>query len=242
MVRLTVPRSRTRAQTRAVLVAVLLPLALTACSDEQGPSDEPTADVQDRLDAARTVLDEAASIDFSLTTDVLPSGTPGLLSATGVGNHDPAFRGDVTVSAVGQNVDAEVVSVDGQVRAKLGFAPSYVPLDPASVGAPDPATFFDRETGVSRWLTTTEDPVLGDQTRAGEEVLTEVSGTLPGDVVQAVVPTADAAADFDVTYDLTDDDVLRTATITGPFYPGGEDVTYDLAVDASDEPVDIQAP
>jgi len=231
--------ARTRA---AALAACLLPLTLAACSDDAPPSPDPTVDVQDRLDAAKAALDEAASIDFDLSTDALPSGTPGLLSATGVGTHDPAFRGDVVVSAVGQNVDAAVVSVDGQVQAKLGFTPSYIPFDPASVGAPDPAGFFDPDTGVSGFLTSTDDPVEGDQTRDGEDVLTQISGTLPGEVVQTLVPTADAASDFDVTYDLTDEDVLRTASITGPFYPDGEDVTYALRVEASDQAVDIQAP
>lgn len=221
---------------------MLLLLTLVACSGDESPSADPTVDVQDRLDAAKVALDEAESIDIDLSTDALPSGTTGLLSATGVGTHDPAFEGDVTVSVIGQNQDASVVSVDGQLQAKLGFTPVYIPFDPASVGAPDPATFFDPETGVSGWLSSTADPVEGDQTRDGEDVLTEISGTLPGEVVQGVVPTADPAADFDVTYDLTDGDVLRTATITGPFYPGGEDVTYDLTVEASDQAVDIQLP
>jgi hypothetical protein len=120
----------------------------------------------------------------------------------------------------GAQQDAEVVSVDGEVQAKLGFAPAFVPVDPASLGAPDPAAFFDNETGVSNFLSSTADPVEGEETRDGEDVLSSISGTLPGDVVKEVVPTADAGGTFDVTYALTDDDVLRSARITGPFYPG----------------------
>ena len=219
----------------------MLALPVAGCTDDGGP-DEPVGDVQDRLDAAKATLDDAASISIDLSTDALPDGTTGLLSATGVGTHDPAFDGDVTVAVAGAEQDAEVVAVDGEVQAKLGFTPDYIPVDPASLGAPDPANFFSRETGVSNFLASTVDPVEGEQTRDGEEVLTQVTGSLPGDVVKDVVPTADASAEFDVTYDLSDDDVLRSATITGPFYPGGEDVTYDLTAEASDEAVTITAP
>ena len=223
----------------ALVVVLALPVA--GCTDDGGP-DEPVGDVQDRLDAAKATLDDAASISIDLSTDALPDGTTGLLSATGVGTHDPAFDGDVTVAVAGAEQDAEVVAVDGEVQAKLGFTPDYIPVDPASLGAPDPANFFSRETGVSNFLASTVDPVEGEQTRDGEEVLTQVTGSLPGDVVKDVVPTADANAEFDVIYDLSDDDVLRSATITGPFYPGGEDVTYDLTAEASDEAVTITAP
>ena len=198
--------------------------------------------MQERLAAAKTTLDEAESINIDLSTEALPDGTTGLISATGVGNHDPAFDGDVTVAVAGARQDAEVVSVDGQVQAKLGFTPNYIPVDPATLGAPDPATFFDPETGVSNFLSATSDPVEGEEVRDGEEVLAQISGTLAGDVVKDVVPTADAAGEFEVTYALSDDDVLRSARITGPFYPDAADVTYDLTAEASDEAVTITAP
>ncbi len=57
-----------------------------------------------------------------------------------------------------------------------------------------------------------------------------------------LLPSADDAADFTVEFRLTDDDVLRDASITGPFYPDGGDVTYELVVEPSDESVDITAP
>jgi lipoprotein LprG len=223
-------------------LVLALGLATAGCSGDDSPEDDSGATVQERLDAAKTTLDEAESINIDLSTDALPDGTIGLLSATGVGNHDPAFDGDVTVAVAGASQDAEVVSVDGQVQAKLGFAPAYVPVDPARLGAPDPASFFDRETGVSNFLSTTIEPVEGEETRDGEEVLTSISGTLPGDVVKDVVPTADSQGEFDVTYALSDDDVLRSARITGPFYPDAPDVTYDLTAEASDEAVTITAP
>jgi lipoprotein LprG len=73
-------------------------------------------------------------------------------------------------------------------------------------------------------------------------VLTSITGTLPGSLVKTIIPSADDAASFDVTYRLTDDDELRDATISGPFYPNGGDVTYKVELTTSDEPVTIKLP
>ena len=56
--------------------------------------------------------------------------------------------------------------------------------------------------------------------RGGEdnkEVLTEYTGTVAGDAVKNIIPSA--AGDFDATYTITDDGELREAELTGVFYP-----------------------
>ena len=53
-------------------------------------------------------------------------------------------------------------------------------------------------------------------------------------LAQAVAPP--------VTYRLTEDNELRDASISGPFYPGVADVTYDISVTTSSEPVSITLP
>lgn len=215
-------------------------LLLTSCSQ----SEETTRPdmLGPRLEAARTVLDDAETIDLSLTTEKLPSGVTGLLSATGKGNHSPAFTGDVRVSASGASVEAQVVSTGGEVYAKIAFAPGFTVIDPADFGAPDPGALVASTGGVSELLTRTTDLTAGDRTRDGSDVLTAVDGTLAGSDVRSLIPTADESGRFDVSYRLTDDDVLRDATITGPFYSGGDDVTYTLTATASDTPVEITAP
>lgn len=210
-----------------------------AGDDPGGAGEDPAG----RLEQARAVLDEADSLQVRLATDSLPDDTQGLVEADGVGTHAPAFEGTVTVraGALGE-VDADVVSLDGDVLAKIGFAPAYAPIDPADYGAPDPARLVDPDDGVSSWLTATDGLDQGEQSRDGEQVLTTLSGTLPGEVVQELIPSADDTADFAVDYRLTDDDVLSDATIVGPFYAGVDDVTYTLDVTASDEPVEITRP
>jgi lipoprotein LprG len=226
----------------AALICASLLLVVTGCSGDD-PADDPEDEGEDlgaRLATAKTQIDEAPSIDFTIRTDQLPSGVSGLLEAEGTGTSEPAFDGMVRVSP--GPIDAEVISVDDTVYAKVGFTPAFLEVEPSTLNAPDPADFFDPETGVSSLLVATEDPQAGEDERDGEDVLTTVTGTLPGEPLAALLPTADEAGQFDVSYRLTEDDLLRGATITGPFYEGSDDVTYDLTVEPSDETVEITAP
>lgn len=226
----------------AICGAALL-LSVAACSDDSGSGGTPQEEGPDlgaRLANAKALIDEAPSIDFTIATDSLPSGVTGLLEAAGTGINAPAFDGTARVSL--GPTDAEVVSVDGTVYAKVGFAPRFVEFDPGTLGAPDPAIFFDTDQGVSSLLVATEALEAGEDERDGEDVLTTINGTLPGELLTALLPTADENGEFDVTYRLTEEDLLKGALITGPFYAGSDDVTYDLTVDPSDEPVEITAP
>jgi lipoprotein LprG len=224
----------------AVATVLAGPLLLAGCSDDDS-SDATPDELADRLDAAKTQLDDAASIEFDLATDELPDGVTGLLEADGTGNHDPAFEGDVTVSAMG-GVDADVIAIGDDVWAQISFSPTYVPVDPSELGAPNPATLFDRDDGITSLLTSTENLEAGEQSRDGDVVLTTVTGTLPGDIVQRLLPTADESATFDVEYRITDDDALHDAEMTGPFYGDAGDITYTMSLTASDEQVEITAP
>jgi len=211
----------------------------------QGDSDEKKTDtsaLQNRLSAARTTIDEAETVDISLATKSLPDGVTGLLSATGQGNHSPAFKGKVKVVTGGSTLSADVVSAEGTLKAKTSFSPLYLEIDPASLKAPDPAALLDPETGVTQILDQTETLKAGDESRDGSDVLTTITGTLPGSLVRTIIPSADAKQTFDVKYRLTDDDELRDATLTGPFYPEGGDVTYTVKLTTSDEPVTIKVP
>jgi len=235
-------RRRLRPTARLVLTVALASAFVAGCSSgDDAPSGASAEELASRLESARTTLDEAESLEFSITTAELPSGVTGLLSAAGVGNHDPAFEGDVKVSS-GGTIDAEVVAVDDTVYAKTGFAPVFVPVDPTSLGSPDPADLMRADGGITTLLTETGELQEGEQSRDGSNVLTSITGTAAGSVVKSLIPTADEGADFDATYRLTDDDVLRDAKVTGPFYAGSDAVSYTIEVTASDQDVDITAP
>ncbi|MFT4298642.1 MAG: LppX_LprAFG lipoprotein [Aeromicrobium sp.] len=225
-----------------LLVVAVTVFALTACSG-QTKTDLDPGNAAKRLDAAAEVLAQAERLDFSLTVDgSLPKGVDGLESATGFGNRTPAFDGEVKIANGSSSLSADVISVDGQVWAKLGFSPSYFTIDPGEYGAPDPAALIGKPgEGVAALLSRIE---VGEVTeeRDGKDVLTTITGTVAGTLIAELIPSADADADYDVTVRLTEDDEVHDVTLTGSFYPGQDDVTYIVTVLASSESATITAP
>lgn len=231
-------------RTRHLLPVLLATgLLISGCSGSSDTSDGgDTTELADRLAAAKTTIDDAETISIKLATKSLPDGITGLLSAEGKGNHSPAFTGNVTVVTGGASVGAEVIAVDGKVYAKTGFLPGFTSIDPAQLKAPDPASLLSTDDGITQILVETDDLAEGGQSRDGKDVLTTITGTLPGSVVRKIIPSADADGTFAVTYRLDDDDELRDTTLTGAFYPGGGKVSYTVTLATSDTPVTIEAP
>ncbi|MET0819907.1 MAG: LppX_LprAFG lipoprotein [Aeromicrobium sp.] len=225
----------------ALLAAGLLLSACTGSSDTSDGSDG-GGGLTARLADAKKTLDGAETISISLSTKNIPDGVTGLLSASGKGNHSPAFTGKVTVVTGGASLGADVIATGGRVYAKTGFLPDFTAIDPETLKAPDPAALLKADGGITEILTSTEKLTEDGQSRDGKDVLTSIKGSLPGSIVSTIIPSASPSKDFAVTYRLDDDDVLRDATISGPFYPGDETVTYTVALKTSDTPVTIKAP
>jgi lipoprotein LprG len=221
----------------APLVALLLVLA--GCS---GGSDAPERSPEDVLAAAKKNLDATPGLRIGLATEKLPPSVNGLLSAQGVATHAPAFQGSIKVAASGITADAAVVAVDDVVYAKLPFTSRFVKIDPADYGAPDPAALLKPEGGLSSLLTAATGVTAGKQVRDGKVVLSSFSGTVPGEDVASVIPSADAQAGFDATFTVDDQDRLAKAVLNGPFYPGADDVTYTITFDGYGLERDISAP
>ena len=233
---------RTRHLLPALLTTGLLLSCCSGSSDDDKGDGADTTELADRLAAAKTTIDEAETVSIKLATKRLPDGITGLLSAEGKGNHSPAFTGTVTVVTGGASVGADVIAVNGQVYAKTGFLPGFTSIDPAQLKAPDPASLLSTDAGITQILVKTDDLAEGKQSRDGKDVLTTITGTLPGGVVRTIIPSANASAMFTVTYRLDEDDELRDTTLTGQFYPGGDKVSYTVTLATSDTPVTIEAP
>lgn len=227
---------------RVLAAALLAPLmTLTACTGGEG--GEGDGDPADVLAAAKVALDETSGVHLVLAADDLPDDVSGVLKAEGDLTHAPAFKGDIVGRFSGIEATIKVIAVDGVVYAVLPFTSQYQELDnPEDYGAPDPAGLLDPASGISGWLTATTDLAKGDQTRDGQDVLTTYTGTLPGTNVVAALPTADETGTFDVSYAIDDEGRLRSATLTGPFYKGDPDVTYDLTLTDYGSNPDISAP
>ena len=114
--------------------------------------------------------------------------------------HPSAFEGTFKLSVSGLPADAEVIAVDGTTYAKNSLLlPDWTEIDPSDYGAPDPAKLMDPDGGFSGLLAAAEDVEAGDSVRGGEdnkEILTEYTGTISSDAVEALIPTAEG--DFDV--------------------------------------------
>jgi len=223
-----------------LLTAVVVPaLLLTACS---GGDDSDGASAEDTLAAAKQTLDDTSGVQIDLTTDELPDGVDGVVDASGIGTHAPAFDGEIKVLVNNVSVNVPVVAVDGDVYAQVPFTEGFSPIEPSDYGAPDPAALMDPDSGISGWLTAVEGVEQGDEVRDGDQVLTRYTGTLPGSVVADVIPSADQEADFDVTFSIDDEDQLVTADVEGPFYGSEGDVDYKITLSEYGTEKDITAP
>lgn len=229
----------------ALAAALTLTGALAGCTGDDEPAggqgDEP--DPGEVLDAAAQTLADTSGLSLELATGELPDGVIGLLSAEGVASDAPAFDGTLRVPVAGNTFDVPVISVDDTVYAEIPLTPGWSEVDPAEYGAPDPATFLDADQGFPGLLPATEEVEVGDSVRGGEgnrEVLTEYAGTVPGEAVAGLIPSAEGT--FEATYTISDEGELRSATLTGAFYPDADPLTYTVDLTDYGSDPEITAP
>ncbi|TIC85406.1 LppX_LprAFG lipoprotein [Nocardioides sp. GY 10127] len=240
---MALPPTGRRAVTPLLAVAALAALPLLgACSDDAAPAESP----QDAVEAAAATLAGTTGVYVAISTDDPPSGIAALVAADGSLTAAPAFDGTITLSYAGLEPQVPVVAVDGDVWAQLPLTTGWTSIDPADYGAPDPTLLLDEDTGVPALLRATTDLAAGDAVRGGAdnaEVLTPYTGTVPGDLVAAVVGEAGAPdGDVSVTYLLTSDDELRSAEVSGGFYGSSSDTTYTVDLTDYGDAPDVSAP
>ena len=237
-------RARTSGRLAAALAAALLTLpALAACSGDESGAATDDQSPEEVLAAASAKLTETSGVRLDLSTGALPEGVSGIAKAAGTITDAPAFDGSITVVFAGQTAEVPVIAVDGDVYAELPFAPGYQKVNPKEYGAPDPAQLIGAD-GFPGLLTLTESPEAGESVRGGadnSEVLTTYSGTVPGKAMEAVIPSSSGDS-FDVEWQVSDDGELRTATMTGVFYPRTDPMTYTVEFADYDTELDITVP
>jgi lipoprotein LprG len=221
-----------------VVLALLLPLS--ACGGSDSSTDGKS--VHDVLALAKKKFDDAKSVHLTLSTDSTPSKGDAVLGAEGSLTHQPAFEGQVTVVLGGFNADVPVIAVDGKVFAKLPLTPKYGEIDPAEYGSPDPADFADPDKGISGLLLELDGAKKDGQKRDGDQVLTTYSGTLTGDLVAPIIPSADDSRTYRTAVGIDEKGRIVTLRVTGDFFAHDGDVTYDLVFDDYGKSVKITAP
>jgi lipoprotein LprG len=223
---------------------IALVLALAGCSGDGSSAEaevEPTA--QERLAAAQEILEATDAMTVELTGTDVPTDVNGVRSATGVAVVDGdtiTFAGDIEGRINGVTATVGLICIGPDAYMKL-FTPDYAPVDLDELGAPNPTTFLDPETGLSGLIGATTDLAEGERTREGREILRQITGTLPGDRVEALLRLGGPDRTFDVTYGLTDENELRSAVLEGEFYDGTES-TYTLLLTDYGQAIPIERP
>jgi hypothetical protein len=221
-----------------MLAAVLLAgSALGGCS---GGSDESAPEL---LARAKTTLDEASSVHFVLDSQGAPETGTALVGGEGDIARPASFEGTLKVMALGSTLDLEVVSVDGTVYARLPFTSSFSVVDPAAFGFGDPGALLDPDTGISQLLAEAESVQLGEERRVDGEVVREVTGEIPGDLVEQILSSEDPSQPVQARLLIaTESGELRRAELSGPFFTAGDDASYTLDLSDFGADVEITAP
>jgi lipoprotein LprG len=220
------------------VLGLVLGGGLSACSGDNSSGGDPGK----VLATAKQKLDDTPGVHLKLETPKLPDGVSGLVKADGVATHQPAFEGKIDVVYSGITATVPVTAVDGVVHAVLPFTEDYVEVDPADYGAPDPAALMAPDTGISSWLTAATGVEEGDKTREGGDVLSTYHGTLAGSTVAKSIPSADKNGEFEATFEIDKEGLLRTASLTGAFYEGDPELTYDITLTDYGTEKEIEAP
>jgi hypothetical protein len=227
---------------RRVLVSVLALSALAGCSGSDGDSDV-SADPAALLTAARASLDGTDTLHFTLTSTNVPVDGTRLVSGQGVVARPKQFQGKMAVLLNGSKVSVDLVSTGGKVYAKLPFSNDFQVTDPATFGLSDPANLIDATTGISRMFGELSDITNQGEQRIGDDVVTELDGSLPGALVEDLLTSADPATPVKAELYITKStQQLRRAVLTGPFFTKGQDSTCNILLDKYGDPVSITAP
>lgn len=226
---------------KKLAVAAVAALALAACSSgtSSGAKQVPPAQ---RLATARQRLEQSPAVSLSVESSGLPGKAVGVSGGRGTGLFNPpSFKGTLNATVSGVTGTVEVIAVDKDVYMKF-FTPGYVKIDPKTYGAPNPAQLFSTQTGITSLIGRTAHLAAGGSVRDGADVLSTITGTLPGTAVADLLVIGDRTGTFSVTYGLSDPGGdLRSVVLKGPFYAGSTS-TYTLRVQRLAQPVAITRP
>lgn len=230
---------------RALIVAAIVTLGAVGCSgdpDDSAGTGQGDRSAADRLEAAADLLDATSGVRFTVEGSDLPEDGTVILGAEGVAAPPGSFDGEIRILTAGLSASIEVVSVDGQLWAKLPMTTQFAQVDAEALGFSDPGALLDPERGVSQLLRSAANPEISDPTRIGAEVVDQITATLPGELVGSVLTIPDPGAEVTAAFAIAaETGHLRRAVLTGPFV-GDDTQTYTVLLDDYDQPVDISAP
>lgn len=208
-----------------------------------GSSRTYETDAKAILREAKQTVDSTNALHFLLTSgDVHGSGTTLITGGQGDAKRPDGFVGSLRVSVGGLPLSVNIVSIGGNFYASaLGAA--YSKTDPSKYGFADPAKLIDPSVGLTSLLTAAKSASLGDRDRLGGEELYEIDVVLPGDLVKALLTSADPSQDVKGRVAVNvDNHQVRRVELTGPFFDSHQLSTFTLVLDNYGENVTITPP
>ena len=78
--------------------------------------------------------------------------------------------------------------------------------------------------------------------RDGADVLSSYDAVVPGTAVAGAIPSADRTDEFVTSFSIDEGGRLRTASLSGAFYRGKPELTYEITLTAYGTSKDIRKP
>ena len=217
--------------------AVVMSVAVAACGQPEG-------DALTTLTKAKTLLDGTSSAHFTLSSSGARSDSSvTLLGGNGDIQRPDAFHGTLNIVIAGFTTSVAAVSSHGTFYIQNPLDQQFESADPSMYGFADPGRLMDTKTGLSSLMLKCTDVSQRGDDRSGGELLHELSCTLPGSAVQALL--TDAAPDQPVSATVgiaAGSGQLRRVVLTGPFYSSTTSTTFTLVIDKYGENVTITPP
>jgi hypothetical protein len=231
--------ARSRASRLALLVAGLTVLA--ACGS--GGSSSTSVDAAAMLAAAKHTVDTASSLHFSLSSQNASGGSVYLKGGDGDAARPDKFSGTFDVYFNIGTITISVVSTSGAFYVQLPFTGSWDKTDPGKYGLADPGKLLNPDTGLSSLFSRYKTATYAGRDRYKGELLDEIKVTLPGDLVGALLTSADTSVPVDGEVGISvDNGQVRRVVLTGPFFVKGTNSTYTLILTNYNASVTITPP
>jgi lipoprotein LprG len=201
------------------------------------------ADPAQLLREAKSSVDSAPAVHFTLTSANVTGAGPLITGGQGDAKRPDGFAGSLSVVAGGFTVNVDVVSTGGVFYAQSPLSAGFTKTDPSAYGFGDPGKLLDPATGLSSLLAVCSSPANRDGDRLNGEQLDEVACAIPGAQVAALLTSADPSQPVQATVGVNSSThQLRRVVLVGPFFDRAHSSTFTVVLDKYGENVSITPP
>jgi lipoprotein LprG len=219
---------------------VLAVVTVASCGSSSTSAPDPAQLLRD----AKTAIDSASSVHFTITSQNVSGPGPLLTGGDGNAVRPSSFAGKLAVVYAGFPVSIDVVSIGGSFWVATPLtAGRYEVAKPSDYGFGDPGVLLDPTRGLSSLLTACTGATMRDGDRLNGEQLDEVSCSVSGDRVASLLTSADPSAAVHATVGMVPGGhQLRRVVMVGPFFEKGKDSTFSVVLDKYGTNVTITPP